>query len=413
MFASAGTALKLHSWADNQLQPLSIYKPKRLFGTASRLTDISWCHDNSYIAVLQEKNQPQILSSKDRTNLNLVHTIQTLKLASALSFKRHTKRTLALGNEEGEVVLYDTKNRNIARRVASLGNAINLLEFNSSDDRLAVVTERSLSTFSDLDGVNNFVKEAEYPELCSSVTFHPSCPQLLADGTSDGTVTLRDLEKGEVITTWHKHSASISGISFARHQKVMVTTGMDNKICVLDHSTAECLFRMNIHQPVTSSSLSQDGSFIAAGLEDGYVYIYDLREPLKPLVCDKTHNCPVNKVSFERCIPCRENSIPERTSATTLSEYGESRSEVSHSMGDVEKQECFEGKLKRDLLKSVKSHMGYLEGQLAEHCAKFQMFVNNEFEAIHGAMARWDVFNVADTCDGVQDAKTVKSTSNK
>ncbi|KAJ8977310.1 hypothetical protein NQ317_009328 [Molorchus minor] len=405
MFASVGSVLKLHTWSDNQLEQISTFNPKRTHGRTNKIGNLSWCHDNSYIALLIEGSQPQIVSSKDRTNINLVHTINALKDVTACTFKNHTKRNIALGNKSGDIILYDTKSQKC-----------------SLDDQLAVLCN-SLSVFSDRDGAFNFSKELHEPSVPTTIKYHPTITNLIAVGGENGTVALWDIEKEEKLLQLRKHSSAITGVSFTVSQRLMVTTGMDNKICILDNASSDCLFRMNIHQPVTAIDISPDDMFIAVGLEDGCVCIYDIRDPLRRLVCSKSHNFPINKIAFERG-PIIIESLHDGHSFTTLndSEFGENSKSASYDIPGVNVEngpnEGFEEKLKRDVMKMVKGHMAYLENQLAEHCSKFQSFISNEFDSIHNAMARWDVFNIQDAADVANaiennETKSMKSTSTR
>ncbi|KAJ8924332.1 hypothetical protein NQ315_007128 [Exocentrus adspersus] len=418
MFASVGSALKLHAWSDNQLEQIATFSAKRNHGIDARIVNVSWCHDNSYIALLSENSQPQIVSSKDKRNINLVHTINALKDVTAVTFKNHTKRNVALANKLGEIVIYDTKNRNINSKIACLSGPIKFLEYNYRDEQLAILGENVLSIFVEQEGMNSFIKEIHQCETATAVRYHPSITNLVAVGGENGCVTLWDTDKEEKVGRYQKHSAAVTGIGFSRNQKLMVTTGMDNKICVLDNGSTDCLFRMSIHQAVTSVDISPDDLYIAAGLEDGCICIYDIRDPLKYLVCAQIHNSPVNKISFEKG-PMLVESLHDGHSLTTIngSEFCDNRKfDTSHAEG--KHPNSFEDTVKKELFKIVKTHMNYLETQLAEHCAKFQSFVNKEFDSIHNAMGRWDVFNVGDTNEIVQaidtaDVKSTKSASTR
>ncbi|CAH1098552.1 unnamed protein product [Psylliodes chrysocephalus] len=394
MFASAGLVLKLHNVTDNQLEPISVYKPKKIPGSP-RITQLSWCHDNSYIGILPEESFPQIISSKDRANLNLIHTIQVLKKVTAIQFKQHTKRSMALGNAEGEVILYDTKNRNILRRVCNLNCPIRAMEFNDRDEQLAVATDKSINIFADSDAVNNFTKEDCYTENCTVLKYHPVIPNVLAVGYENGCVVIRDTEKSEVIASFQKHCAPITGINYSNRQKAIITTGIDKKVCVYDYTSSECLFRMNMHQAVTCCDVSTNDVYIAVGLEDGSVSVCDIRDPLKPMITSNTHNSPVSAISFEKG-PVFAGTPREKISGTTLnqSEAGDYRLEYENDGIDE--------KFKQDIVKMMKNHMTYLEVQLNEHCNKFQNFIMNEFDSIHNAMSRWDVFNVGDSSEVAQ-----------
>ncbi|XP_018575925.1 protein NEDD1-like [Anoplophora glabripennis] len=417
MFASVGSVLKLHTWSDNQLEQIATFNPKKSHGPDPKIISVSWCHDNSYIALLPEDSQPQIVSSKDKRNINLVHTINALKDVTAVTFKNHTKRNIALANKLGEIVIYDTKNRNINSKIACLPGFIKFLEYNYRDEQLAILGENVLSIFVEHEGMNGFIKEFQ-SETSTIIKYHPSIPNLIAVGSENGCVTLWDTDKEEKLSSYQKHSSSVTGIGFSRSQKMMVTTGMDNKICVLDNSSSDCLFKMSIHQAVTSVDISPDDFYIAAGLEDGCICIYDIRDPLKYLICAQVHNSSVNKISFEKG-PVIVESLHDGHSLTTIngSDFCDNRkAEITNPEG--KNNNNFEDNLKKELFKMVKTQMNYLETQLAEHCTKFQSFINKEFDSIHNAMGRWDVFNVGDTNEIVQaidttDVKSTKSVSTR
>lgn len=408
MFASVGTALKLHFWNKHHLETVSTYKPKK--SSYQKITDVSWSYDNTYILVLQEQNQPQIVSTRDRSNVSLIHTIQAVKNVTATSFENHTKRLLGLGSKEGNVVLYDTKNRIVTKKVASLDSPICFLEFNLMDDQIAIATDDKLVIYFDNDRINDFTKEIEVLEPPSSVKFHPNTPNLMVVGKMNGEVMIRDNDKGEIVSNFQKHSSAVTGVTFLGGQKTIITTGLDHKICMYDYSSQENVFRINVQQQVTSLDISSSEFIFAVGMENGCIFIYDVRQPLKPLASTNAQDGPISKLSFEKGSLCFD-PVSERTSFTTLNDTDYSDNRENNCMGDVEKLEKPNEEVKKEMLKTVRSHMSYLENQLAEHCSKFQAFVNSEFDAIHNTMARWEVFKVGEGSEiGHLESDGAKST---
>lgn len=407
MFASVGNTLKLHYWNKHDLETVATYKSKKP-PIYQKITNVSWAYDNTYLLILQEQNQPQIISSRDRTNINLIHTIQAVKNVTVATFENHTKRLLGLGSREGIVVLYDTKNRIVTKKVASLDSAITLLDFNLSDDQIAVVTENKLVVYFDYDRINDFIKGVEILEPLSSLKFHPNLPNLMALGKKSGEVAIRDNNRSEIVSNLQKHSSAVTGVSFLENQKTIISTGMDHKICMYDYNSQENLFRINMQQPITSLDVSVNEPIFAIGMDDGHIYVYDVREPLKPLASTDAQDGTVMSIAFEKGLPCPD-PVFERNSTTTLNDTDYSDHQEINSMGD-EKRERPDELVKKDMLKMVKAHTNYLENQLAEHCSKFHTFINNEFDTIYNAMARWEVFNVGEDSEtGQLDSDVAKS----
>ncbi|XP_057670136.1 protein NEDD1-like [Diorhabda carinulata] len=410
MFASTSNALKLHAISDQYLEPVCTYKPKKAVNTT--ITNLTWCHDNSYICILQEDSFPQIVSSKDRTNIELIHTVQALKKVTAIKFKQHTKRTMALGNYEGEAVLYDTKNRNILKKVCQLNSPVRFIDFNCNDENLAICTEELVALFSDNEASNNFVKTACFLENASFIKYHPTISNIISIANNNGCLTLKDIDHEKDLFKYKNHNGVITGINFTCNQKVILTTGLDKKICIYDYDNGECVFRININQAITSSDISIDDVCVAVGLEDGSISLYDIRDPLKPLMCSSAHSGPVTRIAFEKA-PLFLEAAPPEMSVTNLSTSDvDEQSDLVKVLYEVESDP--NEKFMQGIMRIIKSNTDYLEAQLNDHCSKYQNFVMNEFESIQNAMNRWDVFNVGDPTDfgktlNLSDNKSVKN----
>nr|CAH7751398.1 unnamed protein product [Callosobruchus chinensis] len=196
------------------------------------------------------------------------------------------------------------------------------------------------------------------------------------------------MAKDEETVAAQRHTDKVTGIAFTQ------------KICMFNFGKKECLFRMSIPNGATSLDISWNNQMMAIGLEDGTVCVYNIRDPLKPPICSNTHKGPVHKIAFER----RPMDVEE------------ARPNVIYSRGDGGKyhdvlEAHMEEKLRREMLRMVKNHMVYLERKLIEHCAKFQEFMDSEFNSLHNELARWDIFNLGDLSQIAQvvDNAEVKS----
>ncbi|KAI4467895.1 protein nedd1 [Holotrichia oblita] len=107
MLMSAAVELKFHFWP--KVHEDITYKPS----VSSRITSASWSKDNSYLTYLSEKSKPEIISLKDSNNIKLVHTVATINDVSSVIFQKTTKKCLAIGTQNGQVAMYDTKSKTI------------------------------------------------------------------------------------------------------------------------------------------------------------------------------------------------------------------------------------------------------------------------------------------------------------
>ncbi|KAK9875251.1 hypothetical protein WA026_007643 [Henosepilachna vigintioctopunctata] len=390
MFVSCANTLRVNSWPPELIHEASEFLPQH----ASKITHTSWCNDNSYMAILQEGEKPQILSTKNLGNIRVVHTINNNDVSS-ITFKQTTKKHLAIGTKSGDVVIYDTKSRDIAKNFAKLVAPIELLEFSYDDLQLAALCDDTAVVFyTETDGEVN--SEYKQNSRCSSMKFHPSLSSKLAVGCRNGYVTLWDTKLSSKLYNSQLHSKSVTGISLSRNGNFLITGGRDHKICLTDLNSGECQFRINLNVPVNTVDLRFDDKIVGVGLEDGSVYLYDMSFTVQPLLCLRQHKAPVNNISFAHCLDDFSESESQISSLTSI-QNRLSEVRMSCPKTGVAKPPDNLEKFKRDVLKMVKIQGEDLENQLTEHCQKFQMFINNEFKMVNELMkGKWEVFAAGD-----------------
>ncbi|XP_045461106.1 katanin p80 WD40 repeat-containing subunit B1-like [Harmonia axyridis] len=400
MFASCSNTLRVDSWPIEVLKENSEYIPQ----SDEKISHLSWCNDNSYMAILQQGEKPQILSIKDLSNIRTVHTINDHNISSVV-FKKGTKKHLAMGTKNGDVMIYDTKLRSISRKFVKLTSPIEFLEFSYDDLQLAALCEdKTVVFYTEADGkVNN---EYKHGAKCSCIKFHPSALNKMAVGCANGYVTIWDTKTNSKMYNCQLHSQAVSGISLARSGNFLISVGKDHKVCVTDLNSGECQFRINLNVPVNTVDLRFDDKIIGVGLDDGSVYLYDMNFAVQPLSCLRQHNSPVNIISFANF---SRDYIETESSISTVTSIQDHISEMrmtSPKTGLTNNSDPLKN-VKRDFLQTVKNQTDELEGQLVEHCKKFQVFINNEFKMINDIMQdKWELFGASDVNKLLQSAES-------
>lgn len=404
MFVSAGIELKLHTCNDDGVENHPVQHPP----SQSKIINVSFCNDNSYIAFLRENEKPQILSTKDRQNVRLIHTINVSNI-SALTFKHNTKKNIAMGSKTGDVIVYDTKSRNVSNVFAKVAETIKALDFTCDDQQLCGLDGNVFFVFPEINA-NNHLKKYKQASECSYLKCHPFIPNRVAVGCKNGRVGLWDVQSGVEMVHLDLLACPISGVSMSSCGNFLVAAGKDLKICGVDYDTGTCNFQYHLEQDraVTSVDLSPDDKFLAVGLADGTLKLYDIKLHMKLVYSAKLHFSPVNIIAFEnKEKECNSNfssmmklSDQELKGIDSLEacSNGNSRKNKSvKSFRSLENRDDSLEKLKKSLLKVIKAEMDCLENQLHEHCAKFQKFLDNEFDTIDSIIKKkWDIFNEGD-----------------
>nr|XP_013998554.1 unnamed protein product [Salmo salar] len=138
-----------------------------------------------------------------------------------------------------------------------------------------------------------------------AVTFNDTSDQILSGGI-DNDIKVWDLRQNKMIYGMHGHGDSLTGLCLSSEGSYLLSNSMDNTVRIWDvrpfAPKERCvkIFQGNIHnfeKNLLRCSWSADGSKIAAGSADRFVYVWDTtsRRILYKL---PGHAGSVNEVAF-------------------------------------------------------------------------------------------------------------------
>ncbi|RZC39570.1 hypothetical protein BDFB_013728 [Asbolus verrucosus] len=414
MFVSAGLELKVHSCCEESVESHSMqHAPSQ-----SLITDVSLSNDNSYIAVLRENEKPQILSAKDKANVRLIHTINVSDI-SAIAFKHSTKKCIAMGSRNGDVMMYDTQAKSVSNVHPKISNSIKALQFTCDDQKLCGLDGDVLFVFPDINSHNTLNKYKQRSE-CSLLKCHPFIPNRIAIGCKNGCVRFWDVQNAVELFSIDVFSSPLCGIAMSSCGNFLIACGRDLKICGIDFDNGACSFQFLLEQErtVTSVDLSQDDTFLAVGLKDGTLKLYDVKQHFKQVYCAKLHESSVNIIVFENkarelnsnfssMIKLSEQEIAEHVEITDVWLNTNSTIKnkcVNMDTVEVSKEESLD-KIKKRLMDVVKTNMNSLKYQFCQECVRLDKHFNSEFKTLMDAVQK-KLFNFK---SGDDDISSVKS----
>ncbi|EEZ97536.1 uncharacterized protein LOC107398847 [Tribolium castaneum] len=389
MLISAGLALKIHPFGPQGVDATA--RPQ--LSAASKIIQVSTCNDNTYLLILRENEKPAIFSAKDKSNIRLIHTINVSNVTT-LTFKHTTKKAIALGTKTGDVLIYDTKNRTVANTYPKISDEIKFLDFTANDKHLCGLDASTLLVITDL-GANPSVKKYKQAVECVLMRCHPFVANRVAVGLSTHTVVLWDVQTGSELVSLGLGESPVSGIAMSSCGNYLVMCGDCIKIYGIDFVSGNHTFQFHVDMDsrVTCMDLSPDDRYVAIGLSNGSVRLYDVKQNMLMVSEARVHNEAISTLVFEH-ETFESNS--HFSSMVKLSEL-----DVKNRSGEEKSVKVAEGddleKFKNRVLKLVKCEMDRLESQLDEHCDKFQKFLDNEFEAIDSIISKkWNIFTDGD-----------------
>lgn len=404
MFISASTEIKFHSWPQIEGEPDPIYTSNG----HSKVTHVSWCNDNNYLALLSEKNKPEILSTRNRRTIKLIHTVQSINDATAVAFQKTTKKSLGLGTGSGQVALYDTKHRAITKLYASLGSVVKHIDFNVIDSCMGVACKNgTLTAYCMLEDESGETFKLPNASEATVMRFHPENCSCLAAATVDGDVVLYDVAASRKIFFAQSHTSAVTGLAMALSGGTLVSVGEDHKMCIYDLNINECLFRNNLQQPLTAVDMCYDSYLLAVGMEDGFLSLYDMRKLIEPIYSIRAHNSRISKVLFEN--EHVDNNEILDDCASKISSTSHSSVPTSPDVKGPEKEEksTIESyrQFKEEVIEALHNQVNDLSCKMKEHFALFKSFMDNEFATMDNVIEeKCDVLKMAGNVEEFEES---------
>lgn len=313
--ASTSTTVKIHDLPSGNV--VHNYQPGTKVDGAIR--SISWSKDGNWLGLVPHSGFAEIISVKD--HLKLLHTVQCIENPSCISFQNTTKKKIALGLQDGLILIYDIKTKNVQKRFSRVSSAVNKIAFTARDDHLVAACENGKAyLYSNI--TNNLSTTFKIPrsQTISALCTNPIKRNYIAAGSDEGVVAIWD-----VITSKNKfyigsHRAPVTAVAFSpTNSDLVVSTGMDRQFCFYDLGSNKCIGNIFVENSMTAADFSLEGNYVVMASQKGNIYMYDPRKLQEPCYSFLGHNSRIEHVAFrkgdvsESSFSMGEPSIPTTT----------------------------------------------------------------------------------------------------
>lgn len=221
------------------------------------------------------------------------------------TFHRDEYRNVAIGTKTGNVVIWDTKNKSIAKTFPAPPEQcrVNLLSYNVKNTSLAATMQNGETIIYGL--VSNIPVQTVKLACSRSISrmkFHPESRSLLGLATDEGHMVLRDIATNKDKTFLENvHASPVSDFVFSHINKdVMLSCGYDKVMHVYDISVPNVVSTIKTPYILTSIAVNpQVNHQVALGTQKGVILVYDLRDLTIPFKVLKDHKDEVRRVCFQ------------------------------------------------------------------------------------------------------------------
>ncbi|KAJ8718193.1 hypothetical protein PYW07_006123 [Mythimna separata] len=265
------------------------------------LRDISWSDDSKYLLQVNSKGVVEILSPADHD----IRTLQHIPLKDTWSacFHREGHRNVAIGTRSGNVMIWDTKNKNITKTfpTPSQQSCVNFVSYNAKNTSLAASMQNGDTVIYGLvSNIPVLTVKLACSKSISAMKFHHESRSLLGLASDEGHIVIRDITTNKDKAFFeHVHASPISDIAYSLiNRDVLLSTGYDKIMNVYDVRLQNVVSTIKTSYMLTSLAINSDNQ-LALGTKNGQVLIYDLRDLTTPSKVLKGHDEEVHRVSFQ------------------------------------------------------------------------------------------------------------------
>ncbi|GLV40410.1 Grip71 [Carabus blaptoides fortunei] len=294
MLVSCATDVKLHEYPSYELA--HIYRPA---GTSGHIRNVSWCKDGSWLTVVPSQGNAEIIRTKD--DVHLLQSILGVAQPITAVFMRTTKKNIVMSTMNGGILVYDIKARGIKKKFTNSGSTVNLLDWNLKDTHLAAGSaDGQVTLYSNTTNQKSSVFKVPSSKSVSAVRFHRSQRNILASASDEGVVVLWDINAGKRKCHMESHQAPVTDIAFStQNHNLMTSVGLDRQLQCYDINSDDVALTVLADHPLSAVDIAPDGHTVAVGSSRGVIYIYDLRDHVKPLKVIPAHSGEIKRVLYQ------------------------------------------------------------------------------------------------------------------
>lgn len=295
--ASASNVVKFHDFPSNQ--PIFTYQP--IGNNEDACRSLSWTKDGLWLAVVPHSGHAQIVTLKNQCKL--IHTINVIPEPTCASFQTQTKRNVAVGTQDGQVLLYDVKTKSIKGRYPRTSSSITHVGYTAKDSHCYVgCGNGEVLLYSHISKSLSSTFRVPKSSTLSALKPHPQKRNYLIASSTEGIVCVWDLNVNRVKFQSNAHGAPITSVIFSPvNASLAISSALDREVYVYDIETKKRVSKVTVENSIASLDFSQDALYIAMGALNGKIYIYDTRKLQHPVHSYKAHESSVRHLLYQNC----------------------------------------------------------------------------------------------------------------
>lgn len=187
--------------------------------------------------------------------------------------------TITTTGWDATINVFDSKNGNLVNRIDLNNNSA--YTFSYTPDGLYLVLARLDKTLElfEPDSKTRVKSFIGHTDVVSSVTFHPTQPNIMMSSSWDGTTRIWDIKTGLMVKKLNGIHAPVHAALFTSDGSQVITAGDDRIIRIWDWQSGKIIKQLEGHKAeISNLTLSADGKMLLSSSLDGSVKFWNLEK---------------------------------------------------------------------------------------------------------------------------------------
>lgn len=301
ILASCGASIKFHNW------PAGVCLGNVEVGDENLcVKNIAWCNQGRQLIAVPSNGRPVIIrplenianTSPDPKNLQFEDL--DIERISVVDFSKLVNSLIAVGTLEGEVHVYDVRQKHYVSTYSPITRAVQFLQYSDQDTLLAAGSGNGQIVLYNSKNIMCATFLVPHSYSLSAMSFHQKNSNLLAGASKEGIVTVWNTNNGHMVLSGKYHDNIVSDVAFhSSCRNIFASVGLDHKFICYDLRMKECAQSQFLENELAAVAFMPYRDEMAVASVNGHLICFDRRKLCAPISTIVAHNKPIKKIAFQ------------------------------------------------------------------------------------------------------------------
>lgn len=301
ILASCGASIKFHNWPSGTCLGNVEVGDENLC-----VRNIAWCNQGRQLIAVPSNGRPVVIrpleniANASPNPKNLQFEDLDIDRINVVDFSKLVNSLIAVGTLEGEVHVYDVRQKHYVSKYSPIMHAVQFLQYSDQDTLLAAGSGNGQIVLYNSKNIMCATFLVPHSYSLSAMSFHQKNSNLLAGASKEGIVTVWNTNNGHTVLSGKHHDNIVSDVAFhSSCRDIFASVGLDRKFICYDLRINEYAQSQFLENELAAVAFMPYRDEMAVASMNGHLICYDRRKFCVPISTIVAHKKPIKKIAFQ------------------------------------------------------------------------------------------------------------------